>query len=155
MTSSPLDNLVRIGLLKAEPPVQAEFDGLVRSGRVRLMDAENPVLALESRFDLAYNAAHALSLAALRWHGYRSESRYQVFRTLTHTLSLDVAQWRILDQAHRKRNLAKYEGDRDVSGVLVTAIVRVVRAVASMSLRCLGEIFARLPACRVLPEGGY
>ena len=74
MTSSPLDNLVRIGQLKAEPPAQTEFDGLVRSGLVRLTDAKNSALSLESRFDLAYNAAHALSLAALRWHGYRSET---------------------------------------------------------------------------------
>lgn len=63
MPSSKLDNLVRIGQLKAEPPAQAEFDGLVRSGLVRLRDAENAALSLESRFDLAYNAAHALSLA--------------------------------------------------------------------------------------------
>lgn len=130
MTSSPLDNLVRIGQLKAEPPAQAEFDGLVRSGRVRLKDAENAALALESRFDLAYNAAHALSLAALRWHGYRSENRYLVFQTLTHTLALDATQWRVLDQAHRKRNLAEYEGDLDVDEALVAAIIRVVRVVA-------------------------
>ena len=97
MASSPLDNLVRIGQLKAEPPAQAEFDGLVRSGRMRLNDAANAALALESRFDLAYNAAHALSLAVLRWHGYRSENRYLVFQTLTHTLALDVAQLRVLD----------------------------------------------------------
>jgi len=78
MPLSPMDNLVRIGQLKAERPAQAELDGLIRSGRVRLTDAANATLNLESRFDLAYNAAHALSLAALRWHGYRSENRYQV-----------------------------------------------------------------------------
>lgn len=130
MTSSPLDNLVRIGQLKAEPPMQAEFEGLVRSGLVRLKDAENAALALESRFDLAYNAAHALSLAALRWHGYRSENRYLVFQTLTHTLTLEAAQWRILDQAHRKRNLAEYEGDLDVDDALVEALIRVSQGVA-------------------------
>lgn len=32
MPSSPLDNLARIGQLKAEPPAQAEFDGLLRTG---------------------------------------------------------------------------------------------------------------------------
>ena len=85
MPLPPLDNLVRIGQLKAEPPAQAEFDGLVRSGQVRLADAANAALSLESRFDLAYNAAHALSLAAMRWHGYRSENRYQVFQCLTHS----------------------------------------------------------------------
>lgn len=74
MTLSPLDNLVRIGQLKAEPPAQTEFNGLVRSGHIRLADASSRVLSLESRFDLAYNAAHALSLAALHWHGYRSKA---------------------------------------------------------------------------------
>ncbi len=130
MPLPPLDNLVRIGQLKAEPPAQAEFDGLLRSGRVRLTDAANPGLSLESRFDLAYNAAHALSLAALRWHGYRSENRYQVFQCLGHTLGLDAEQWRVLDQAHRKRNLAEYEGDLDVDEALVSALVRCAQIVA-------------------------
>ncbi|BFI96865.1 MAG: hypothetical protein RSP_23750 [Rhodanobacter sp.] len=130
--SAPLNNLVRIGQLKAEPPAQAEFDGLLRSGRIRLQDAQNPALSLESRFDLAYNAAHALSLAALRWHGYRSENRYQVFQCLTHTLALDAVQWRVLDQAHRKRNLAEYEGDLDVDDALVEALVRVTFTVSEL-----------------------
>ena len=47
-----LDNLVRIGKLKAEPGTQAEFDGLTRSGTIRLHDAENTANSLESRFDL-------------------------------------------------------------------------------------------------------
>jgi hypothetical protein len=97
---------------------------------VRLRDAENVALSLESRFDLAYNAAHALSLAALRWHGYRSENRYLVFQSLTHTLALEAAQWRVLDQAHNKRNLAEYEGDLDVDDALVQALIRVARTVA-------------------------
>lgn len=137
--SSPLDNLARIGQLKAEPPAQAEFDGLLRSGRVRLADAQNRALSLESRFDLAYNAAHALSLAALRWHGYRSENRYQVFQCLTHTLALEAVQWRVLDQAHRKRNLAEYEGDLDVDDALVEALVRVTLGVAERVL-ALGSV---------------
>ena len=139
MTSSPLDNLVRIGKLKAEPLAQAEFDGLIRSGLVRLRDAENATLSLESRFDLAYNAAHALSLAALRWHGCRSENRYLVFQTLTHTLALEAAQWRVLDQAHNKRNLAEYEGDLDVDDALVEALIRVARVVADRA-KALGPV---------------
>jgi hypothetical protein len=139
MTSSPLDNLVRIGQLKLEPPAQAEFDGLVRSGQVRLIDARIPALSLESRFDLAYNAAHALSLAALRWYGYRSENRYHVFQCLTHTLGLQAAQWRVLDQAHRKRNLAEYEGDLDVDEALVEALLRVAQTVAN-GVTALGPV---------------
>jgi hypothetical protein len=46
---------------------------------VRLQDARQPILSLESRFDLAYNAAHASALSALRAHGYRSENRFLVF----------------------------------------------------------------------------
>jgi hypothetical protein len=76
--ASPLENL--------SGPGAEEFAGLKRSGLVRLKDAENPANALESRFDLAYNAAHALSLAALRWHGYRPSKRYIVFQVLPHTL---------------------------------------------------------------------
>ncbi len=139
MISSPLDNLVKIGKLKAEPPAQAEFDGLVRSGLVRLRDVENAALSLESRFDLAYNAAHALSLAALRWHGYRSENRYLVFQCLEHTVALEKAQWRVLDQAHKKRNLAEYEGDLDVDDALVQALVRAAQGVADR-VKALGPL---------------
>ena len=60
-----LDNLVRIKQLKAEEPAQAELDGLVRSGFARLHDAMVQTLSLDGRFDLAYNGAHAFSLAAL------------------------------------------------------------------------------------------
>ena len=75
MTNDKLENLVRIGQLKAEPASEEEIAGLQRSGAVRLADAKNKKLSIESRFDLAYNAAHALSLAALRHAGYRSENR--------------------------------------------------------------------------------
>lgn len=126
-----LENLVRVRQLKAEPGTQSEFDGLTRSGEVRLRDAANLTLSPESRFDLAYNAAHALSLAALRWHGYRSENRYVVFQCPTHTLSLPAEQWRVLDQAHRKRNLAEYEGEVEVDEGLLAALLRVANDVAA------------------------
>lgn len=84
--SPQLANLARIGKLKAEAPDARELVGLLRSSKVRLQDAKQTSLALESRFDLAYNAAHAAALAALRVHGYRSENRYLVFQCLEHTL---------------------------------------------------------------------
>ena len=131
MSHRQLDNLVRIGQLKAELPSKSECEGLVRSGLRRLEDAGLKELSLESRFDLAYNAAHALALAALRFRGYRSESRYLVFQCLQHTVDLPNEQWRVLDQAHRKRNLAEYEGDMDVDEQLVAALLRVTREVAN------------------------
>ena len=61
---SPLENLAGPGKpLLAEAPDAAEVAGLLRSGRARLTDAGNAALSLESRFDLAYNAAHAFCLA--------------------------------------------------------------------------------------------
>lgn len=141
MSKAALGNLTRTGQLKAEPAAQAELDGLVHSGKVRLADARNLTLNLESRFDLAYNAAHALSLAALRWHGYRSESRYLVFQCLIHTVGLPAEQWRVLDQAHRKRNLAEYEGHIEVDEAVVAALIRVA-----------GEVEARLQSLGPLTE---
>ena len=131
MSHSRLDNLVRAGQLKAEPAALNELRGPVRSGILRLDDAAREELSLESRFDLAYNAAHALALAALRFQGYRSESRYLVFQCLQHTLALPPEQWRVLDEAHRKRNLAEYEGEVDVEEQLIAALLRVAREVAA------------------------
>lgn len=124
-----LDNLVRIQKLKAEPAAEAEIEGLLRSGKARLDDAAKKSLSPESRFDLAYNAAHALALAALRWHGYRSDNRYLVFQCLEHTLDLPKEQWRVLDRAHNKRNVAEYEGDVDIDLELLDALLRVAREV--------------------------
>ena len=130
MAHEKLDNLVKIGPLKAEDATLDEIAGLIRSGLARLKDSKNDSLSIESRFDLAYNAAHALSLAALRYHGYRSGSRYLVFQCLQHTVDLPNEQWRVLDQAHRKRNIAEYEGDIDVDEQLVEALIRVGDEVA-------------------------
>jgi len=131
MANDKLENLVRIGQLKTEPASEEEIAGLLRSGAVKLTDAKNENLSMESRFDLAYNAAHALSLAALRHAGFRSESRYLVFQCTQHTLDLEPEQWRVLDQAHRKRNLAEYEGDIDVDNQLLEALTRVADLIAN------------------------
>jgi hypothetical protein len=141
MGVTQLDNLVRIRQLKSEAPAHAELEGLIRSGNARLKDARLENLSLDSRFDLAYNAAHAFSLAALRWHGYRSEHRYTVFQCLEHTVKLPAEQWRVLDQAHRKRNVAEYEGYLDVDQGLVEALIRVTQEVAARV-----EDLGRLPS---------
>lgn len=131
MANEKLENLVKIRQLKVEPATKEEIAGLLRSGAVRLADAKTESLSNESRFDLAYNAAHALSLAALRGAGYRSESRYLVFQCTQHTLDLAAEHWRVLDQAHRQRNLAEYEGDIDVDDHLLEALIRVADVIAS------------------------
>ena len=129
MTSSELDNLVKIGQLKREPSRPDELDGLRRSGEARLSDAEKRTLAIESRFDLAYNAAHALALAALRRLGYRPANRYVVFQTLPHTLGVAAATWRVLAKAHASRNVTEYEGSLDIDERLIEDMIRAAKTV--------------------------
>ena len=108
--SDNLENLVRSGGLKAEPPDRRECEGLMKSATDRLQDARNTALSFSSRFDLAYNSAHALALTALRLQGYRSDRRYLVFQCLTHTLDLEKTKVRLFGLCHERRNLAEYEG---------------------------------------------
>lgn len=126
---SPLENLAATGQLHLEPVDRRECDGLVASGRARLADAENRDLSVESRFDLAYNAAHALYLAALRRAGFRPANRYIVFQTVPHTLGLGPEVWRVLAKAHQRRNDAEYEGFVDVEERLVEDVIGAGRAV--------------------------
>ena len=129
--TSPFENLAGPGkALRAEPPDANEFAGLQRMGLARLQDAQKPDLAVESRFDLAYNAAHALCLAALRWHGYRSGNRFIVFQLLPHTLGLGPEVWRVLAKAHDLRNLAEYEGHVDVDRRLVNDLIAACERVS-------------------------
>jgi hypothetical protein len=90
-------------------PSRKEFDRLLKSGRNYLADSRK-VLSLESRFQLAYEAAYAFSLAALRRSGYRSENRYLVFQCLPHTLGLGPEHSRLLALCHERRNAVAYKG---------------------------------------------
>ncbi len=127
-----LDNLVRINQLKAEPPDSAEFMGMLRAGDAKLKDCLISGLSEDSQFSLAYGAAHALSLAALRWHGYRSDSRYLVFQCLQHTLGLDKAKWRVLDKCHNSRNLAEYEGHLEINPQLLRELISITQEILGL-----------------------
>ena len=131
MSQPELENLVRIGQLKAEPRNTLEAARMLNMARTRLADARLSKLSLEGRFTSAYNAAHAAALAALRWHGYRSENRYTVFQCLTHTLGWPPSRWRVFDAAHQKRNLAEYEGYLDVEESTVAEMCELVAQLVS------------------------
>ncbi|HVV78369.1 MAG TPA: hypothetical protein VHD59_01990 [Pseudolabrys sp.] len=123
MGKQELDNLVKIGTLKIEPPSQREFGGMLESAKKLLADAQNEDLDSDSQFDLAYGAAHRLALAALRRHGYRSENRITVFQALTHTLSTRNADIQIFLKAHSERNLAEYEGRTEIDKRLLAELI--------------------------------
>ena len=130
MAHDELDNLVRIRQLRVGDATESEIRNLIERGLKKLRDSKRVELAPESQFDLVYNAAHALSLAALRFAGYRSENRYTVFQCTQHTIDLEPEFWRVLDGAHRDRNIAEYEGDLIVDAQLVAALIRVTDIIA-------------------------
>lgn len=72
---------------------------------------------------MAYNAAHALALTALRLSGYRSDKRYLVFRCLIHTTQSSKVQVRLFALCHERRNLAEYEGYMDEDDTLLEQLL--------------------------------
>jgi hypothetical protein len=110
MSSSPLENLARIGRLKSQPADADELARLLIMARTRLADARQANVSIDGRFSSAYTAAHAAAVAALRRQGYRSENRYLVFQCLEHTAGWPAARWRVLAAAHETRNRSEYEG---------------------------------------------
>lgn len=130
--SSPLENLSGpTGPLAAEPADPAEFAGLCSHAERCLEDAKRKENSLESRFLLAYNAAHAYCLAALRHKGYRARHRYIVFQALPHTLGLGPEVWKTLSKAHNQRNLAEYEGHLELSEQFVRDLIAATDKVAT------------------------
>ena len=97
----------------------------------RLDDVESAALSNEGRFDLLYNAAHALCLAALRHHGFRPANRYIVFQVLPHTLGLGPEVWRVLAKAHDTRNLAEYRGEFSADERLIADMLPACKAVVA------------------------
>ncbi|MYE50563.1 MAG: hypothetical protein F4X81_03735 [Gammaproteobacteria bacterium] len=128
--------MVGIGKLKREEPSVRELQGLLASAESRLADATNDSLSFASRFDLAYNASHALALYALRRLGYRCEQRYVAFQSLPHTVGMRPEYWRVLAKGHERRNLAEYEGylehDERLLADLTETAERLLKAVTSL-----------------------
>lgn len=118
MSLPELDNLVRIGPLKAEPRNALEVTRMLTMAQTRLGDAQLNRVSLEGRFTSAYNAAHAAALAALRWPANR---------------------WRVLDAAHQKRNLAEYEGHLDVEESTVAELCDLVQSLISEVQKMTGK----------------
>ena len=108
-----LANLARAGQLAAEPTSAEEIGRLLEGADTQLRDSRTGSLSAPSRFILAYGAAHALALAALRAEGYRSSAskghRKVIFQALEFTAGVPRELWIALDRYHDRRNAAEYE----------------------------------------------
>jgi len=142
MSLKNLDNLVKTGDLKPEPPNQHEFDGLIASAKTHLQDSKLTGLSKDGQFFHSYEAAHSLSLAAMRWHGYRSDRRNLVFQCLEHTLGLERVKWRVLGECHHQRNLAAYEGHLEISPQLLKELIEITEELLQR-VESLGTIPAK------------
>ena len=127
--TSPLE---RLADLAAEPPDAKEIGNLIKAGAERLRDSANPANSLASRFDLAYNASHALCLAALRRRGFRPKKRYVVYQVLPLTLGLGPDIWRILARGHDLRNKTEYEGSDEVDEKFLKEMIGACEAVLAV-----------------------
>lgn len=146
MTSS-LDNLVRIGQLKVEPPANDEITSYLRKASTYLQDAALDGMSSAGRFMLAYDAAHSLAFAALRAKGYRPDAsrghRAIVFQTLEVTVGAPKALWISLDHYHTRRNASEYAGMVEASVAEADDLLDLARQLEAMCIRGFGGRFHR------------
>lgn len=111
-----LQNLLKIGQLKAHSPDAAEVQRLLAAAARNLADARVTTISPETRFDAAYKAVMQAALAALMANGYRPDTNRPghhatVVQGLPLTIGLAPARVTVLDTLRRKRNLSDYTGE--------------------------------------------
>ena len=110
-----LENLLRIGQLKAHRAERTEIARLLVAAERNIVDARNPDNSTATRFDCAYKTIMQSSLAALQASGYRPDAKrpghhMTIIQSLGLTLGVDGPRVAVLDKLREKRNLADYTG---------------------------------------------
>lgn len=111
-----LENLLRIGKLKAHDATPAEIQRLLEAIRRNLADATVTGISDETRFDAAYKAVMQCALTAMMAKGFRPSSsepghHATMIQSLPLTLGIKNEVWIVLDALRRKRNANDYTGD--------------------------------------------
>jgi len=134
-----LENLLRVGRLKAHAADEREIARLLEAAERGLRDAAIPALSSDSRLDLAYGALMQSAIAALLANGYRpatSEPGHHqlVLQALPKTIGLPPGRVPVLDAYRKARNRIDYHGvpvsDKVASECVAEAgrLLREVRA---------------------------
>jgi len=110
-----LENLLRIGKLKAHAADEREIARLLESAHRALKDASVPGLSSDSRLDLAYRALMQAALAAVMANGYRpatSEPGHHqlLLQALPKTIGLAPERIQVLEAYRKARNQTDYRG---------------------------------------------
>jgi hypothetical protein len=110
-----LENLLRIGKLKAHAADEAEIARVIESAERALKDAANVALSSDSRLDLAYRALMQAALAAVMANGYRpatSEPGHHqlLLQALPKTIGMAPERVQVLEAYRKARNQMDYRG---------------------------------------------
>jgi hypothetical protein len=128
-----LENLLRIGKLKAHPHDERQVARLLESAARGAHDAALPDLSATSRLDLAWRAIMQAALAAMLANGYRpATSEPGHHQLLIHALpkTIGIAPERIplLDAFRKARNQSDY-GGTPISETVASECVQEARRV--------------------------
>lgn len=134
-----LENLLRIGKLKAHAADEVEIARLLESADRALVDAARATLSSDSRLELAYRALMQAALAAMLAKGYRpatSEPGHHqlLIQSLSLTAGLPPQRIQVLEAYRKARNQSDYHGV-PVSDVVAHECVEDAR-------RLVGEVRA-------------
>jgi hypothetical protein len=110
-----LENLLRIGKLKAHAADEAEIARLLGSADRALKDAAAAGLSSDSRLDLAYRALMQAALVAVMANGYRpatSEPGHHqlLLQALPKTIGMAPERVQVLEAYRKARNQMDYRG---------------------------------------------
>jgi hypothetical protein len=110
-----LQNLARIGQLKAHEATLDEVKRLLASAKRNLADAAYTGLSNETRFDCAYKAIMQCALVAMLASGFRPSTNalghhQTMIQSLPLTIGLANDRWILLDALRKKRNQNDYTG---------------------------------------------
>jgi uncharacterized protein YutE (UPF0331/DUF86 family) len=132
-----LDNLLRIGKLKAHAAKRVELDRLLSSADRALADARHEALSSVSRFATAYRAIIQASMAAMLANGYRPSTsepghHQTLIQALTITAGIPPERVRVLDALRMARNRLEYSGDPVSDAVAEEAVQEATTLLAEV-----------------------
>jgi hypothetical protein len=128
MSSPELENLVRLGQLKREPPVASEIGASCVRVRLDSRTHGTPICLWTA-------ASTWPTTRAMRWLSLRFGSAATVRRIAFWSSGIDShsgvppATWRVLSKGHESRNMAEYEGTVDLDEGFVGDLIKAADAV--------------------------
>ena len=138
-----LENLLRIGKLKAHAADEAEIARVLASAERALKDAAHATLSADSRLELAYRAIMQAALAAMHANGYRPATsepghHQMVIQALPKTVGMAAERVQALEGYRKARNQSDYRG--------VAVSEAVAKECVSEAQRLLADVKAWLRA---------